>query len=400
MRTPHLLALAATLSLACAEAQGDAKITSTSTTVADTTVVTISAPESLPVLLVALDSPSVVWTPEELGRPNGLVAGPDGRITVSDRAHVYAWQPGADMIELVGRDGDGPGEYRSVSTLLAEADGSFILLDTRARRMVHFDASGIADSTWTVDRDFAQRPFLASMDGRLAVLVGPRLVHTGEPADTFYIKPASGDTDMVLGKFAQYVWMQTASGMLAPRDAYPAQALLAGSATAGFAFSDGLRYEVRWWRPGASPHWLRLARTWVPPSPTIDRDPPESLVATLRGGTELAEMIGSMQRGDHKYSLEQIALMPGGALWVRPVDSSYVYHPWYYNQLTELRQPTWLWEVFGADGTLRAQVRLSSMFTPKTVHDCQLYGFLEDSDGAFSVATISLGEKCEQLGGA
>jgi hypothetical protein len=88
MRTPHLLALAATLSLACAEAQGGAKVSSTSATEGDTTVVTISAPESLPALLVALDSPSVVWAPEELGRPNGLVVGPDGRITVSDRAHV------------------------------------------------------------------------------------------------------------------------------------------------------------------------------------------------------------------------------------------------------------------------------------------------------------------------
>jgi hypothetical protein len=236
------------------------------------------------------------------------------------------------------------------------------------------------------------------MDGRLMVLVGPRLVHTGEPADTFYIRPASGDTGAVLGKFAQYVWMQTSNGMLAPRDAYPAQALVTGTATAGFAFSDGLQYEVRWWRPNASPHWMRVERAWVPPSPGIDRNPPESLVATLRGGTELAEMIGSMQRGDHKYSLEQIALMPGGALWVRPVDSSYVYHPWYYNQLTELRQPTRLWEVFGSDGKLRAQARVSSMFTPWTVQGCKLYGFLEGSDGAFSVATIPLGDECEKLG--
>jgi hypothetical protein len=140
-----------------------------------------------------------------------------------------------------------------------------------------------------------------------------------------------------------------------------------------------------------------VERAWVPPSPTIDRDPPESLVATLRGDKQLAEMIGSMQHGDHKYSLEGVVLMPGGTLWARPVNSSYVYHPWYYNQLTRLRPPTWLWEVFGADGTLRAQVRLSSMFTPRTINNCQLYGFLEDSDGVFSVATIALGEACGRL---
>jgi hypothetical protein len=40
------------------------------------------------------------------------------------------------------------------------------------------------------------------------------------------------------------------------------------------------------------------------------------------------------------------------------------------------------------------------MCIPRTVRGCKLYGFLEDSDGAFSVATIPLGDECEKLGGA
>jgi hypothetical protein len=400
MRTPFLLALAVAFSFACAEAHGDAKVASTSTTEGDTTVVTISAPESLPALLVTLDAPSAVWTPEELGRPNGLVVGPDGRITVSDRGHVYAMQPGADTTETVGREGDGPGEYRSVRALLAEPTGAFTLLDPRASRMVHYDSHGKSDSTWLVDRDFAQNSFLANMNGSLVIAVGARLVHTGEPPDTLYLKLASNDTGAVVGKLTQFVWAQTASGMLAPRDAYPPQVLLSGTVTSGFAFSDGLTYDIRWWRPDASPHWLHIDRAWAPPPTSIDREPPESLIAPMRGGSEMVAAVKSMQRGEHKYSLEGVVLMPGGTLWAQPVDSSYVYHPWYYNQLTGLRPPTWLWEVFGADGTLRAQVRLSSMFTPRTINNCQLYGFLEDSDGVFSVATISLGDACEKLDGA
>jgi hypothetical protein len=399
MRTPSLLPLAVTLSLACAEGHGDAKVASTITTDGDTTVITISAPESLPALLVTLDSPRMVWTPEELGRPNGLVVGPDGRITVSDRAHVYAMPPGADTTETVGREGDGPGEYRSVRALLAEPTGAFTLLDPRARRMIHFGPRGMSDSTWPVNRDFDQSSFLANMNGALVVAVGAPMVHTGEPPDTLYLKLASGDTGTVVGRLTQYVWAQTPSGMLAPRDAYPPQALLSGTAMSGFAFSDGLAYQIRWWRPEASPHWLHIARAWAPPPTSIDRDPPESLIAGMRGGSDMVKMVGSMRRGEHKYSLEEIALMPGGTLWAQPVDSSYVYHPWYYNQLTQLRPPTRLWEVFGPDGKLRAQVRLSSMFTPKTVRDCQLYGFLEDSDGAYSVATVPLEEACEKLSG-
>jgi len=105
------------------------------------------------------------------------------------------------------------------------------------------------------------------------------------------------------------------------------------------------------------------------------------------------------QRRTSKYSLEELQLMPTGILWVRPIDSSYVFAPTYYAQLQRLRQLTRLWEVFGIDGKLRAQVRLSSMFTPMTTHDCQLYGFLEDSDGAYSVATIPLGKVCKRLDG-
>ncbi len=397
MRTSILLALAVTFSLACAEGHGEAKVASASTSEGDTTVVTITAPESLPALFVPLDSPRVVWTPEELGRPAGMAVGPDGRITVSDRAHIYAMQPGADTTEVVGREGDGPGEYRSVRALLAEPTGAFTLLDPRARRMIHFDPHGVADSTWSVNRDFTPYSFLGNLDGVLVVAVGPGMVHTGDPPDTLYLKLASGDTGTVVGKLTQYVWAQTPSGILAPRDAYPPQMLLSGTATSGFAFSDGLEYDIRWWRPEASPHWMHIARAWAPPPTSIDREPPESLISELWGGTEMVKMVGSMQRGEHKYSLESVVLIPGGTLWVRPVDSSYVYHPWYYNQLSQLRQPTWLWEVFGADGTLRAQVRLSSMFTPKTIYDCQLYGFLEDSDGAFSVATIALGEACGRL---
>ena len=376
----------------------EAAIATAADTAGDTLHVAITASESLPGLFVALDTPRVVWTPEELGRPTGMAVGPDGRITVSDVKHLYAWQPGTDTATAVGGEGAGPGEYRSIGGMVAEPDGSLLTLDSRQRRMIRFDAHGTHDSTWPVDQDFAHDPFLAVMQGNPVVLVGPGLVHVGEPPDTLSLKALAGDSATVLGKLRQFIWMQSPSGMLAPRDAYPAQALLAGTATAGFAFSDGLQYDIRWWRPNASPAWLHLSRAWIPPSVSIDREPPTQLLAQLPGGGKtIVDIVKSQTRGDHKYSLGQIVLLPTGTLWTMPIDSSYVYHPWYYAQLSQLRQPTRLWEVFGPDGHLRAQVRLPSMFAPTTVHDCQLYGFLEDSDGAFSVATIPLGKECARL---
>ena len=400
MRTPSLLALAVAFSFACAEARGGATVSSTSASEGDTTLVTITAPESLPGLMVPLDSPRVVWTPEELGRPTGMAVGPDGRITVSDRAHIYAWQPGSDSTESISRAGAGPGEFRIVSSLLAQPNGSVLVLDGSQRRIVRLDERGTPDSTWTLAADPAQQNFLAEMDGELLIATGRGLVHTGEPPDTLYLRLGSDTTGPALGSVPLYVWMELENGTLAPRDRYPRRAHLAGSATAGFAFSDGLQYDIRWWRPGKAPAWLHLSRSWTPPLQSVDREPPGSLLATLRdSGNFVKQMNEQQQGGERKYSIEALALMPGGALWVRPVDESYVYRLAYYVQLSELRQPTWLWEVFGADGTLRAQVLLSSMFTPKAVHDCQLYGFLEDRDGVYSVAMVPLGGACGKLGG-
>lgn len=399
MRSVRFLPIVLVAFLGCSEADGDGGVAMTTVVRADTILVTVAAPDSLPSLLVTLDSARIVWTPQELGRPNGMVVGPDGRVTVSDGAHLYAWQPGADTTEAVGREGSGPGEYRSIRGMVVEKDGSLLVLDARQRRMMHFDGKGKSGSAWLVSRDFAYDPFLALMDSTPVVLVGARLVRTGEPPDTLFLKPASGDTAAFLGRLVQLVWAEGPNGMLGPRDAYPPQALVSGTARAGFAFSDGLQYDIRWWRPGSSPHWLHLIRTWVPPPTSIDRKPPQQILEEMPGGPNMIQLIEAMQKGEHKYSLEDIVLMPGGTLWVMPVDSSYVYHPWYYSQLPELRQPTRLWEIFGADGTLRAQVRLSSMFGPRAIHNCLLYGFVEDINGVYSVGTIPLRTLCGALAG-
>lgn len=400
MHFRRLLLPAVVLALACTTAGEAAKVEASSTNTGDTLTVTISAPESLPALLVTLDSAQVLWTPQELGRPNGMAVGPDGRITVSDRQHLFAMQPGSDTTEVVSREGAGPGEYRSVSGLLAEADGSVLVLDSRQRRMIRLDPHGVPDSTWSTTADPAQLAFLALMHGQPVVATDRGIIHLGEPPDTLYLRNAADSAGPVLGELTLYVWARISNGMLAPRDAYPSLPRLAGSATAGFAFSDGLQYDIRWWRPGTSPAWLHLSRAWTPPPQSIDREPSGDLLAQLPDSGEMVQnVVNSALKGDHKYSLEELALMPEGTLWVRPVDSSYIYDPTYYAQLSELRQPTLLWEVFGSDGKLRAQVRLSSMFTPKTTHDCQLYGFIEDSDGAYSVAAIPLGKECERLAG-
>lgn len=398
MHFRRLVLPAVAFALACATAGEAAKVEASSTTAGDTLTVTISAPESVPAILVTLDSATVLWTPNELGRPNAMAVGPDGRITVSDRQHLFAMQPGSDTTEIVSREGAGPGEYRSVSGLLAEAAGSVLVLDWRQRRMIRLDPHGVPDSTWSISADPAQVAFLALMHGQPVVATGRGMVHLGEPPDTLYLRIAADSAGPVLGRLTLHVWARISNGMLAPRDAYPSLPRLAGSATAGFAFSDGLRYDIRWWRPDVSPEWLRISRVWTPPPTSLDREPPDSLLAQLPdSGKMVREIVAGLARGDHKYSLENIVLMPRGTLWTMPMDSSYIYDPWYYAQISELRQPTRLWEVFGSDGKLRAQVRLSSIFTPMTTHDCHLYGFLEDSDGAYSVATIPLGKECERL---
>ncbi len=84
-------------------------------------------------------------TTTPLEHPAGLAIDTQGRIYVSD-GQVKLFDPAGQLIRTVGRDGEGPGEYRSA--YLATLGDQLVLQDIALGRLSVFDSSGRFLTSW------------------------------------------------------------------------------------------------------------------------------------------------------------------------------------------------------------------------------------------------------------
>ena len=81
--------------------------------------------------------------PDEFGKVTGVVAGEDGTIYVADRqaSEIRAFSPGGEFVHRTGRDGAGPGEFRSIVSLGMLGD-TMVVLDAGNSRLGLLSPSG------------------------------------------------------------------------------------------------------------------------------------------------------------------------------------------------------------------------------------------------------------------
>lgn len=81
--------------------------------------------------------------PDEFGRVTGVVAGRDGTIYVADgfAYEVRAFSPEGEVIRRTGREGSGPGEFRSILSLGMLGD-TIVVLDHRNARLGFLSPAG------------------------------------------------------------------------------------------------------------------------------------------------------------------------------------------------------------------------------------------------------------------
>lgn len=142
------LALLATAAAACGpESTSTGDLTMTTDTVGGVVRVTNTgiAPawQLLPVVSIGPASLAETGAPEEFGRVNGVALGPDGTLFVADGFNHEVRAFGLDGVHrrTFGRNGEGPGEFRSLYSLAWVGD-RLLTLDPNLGRIGAFSAEG------------------------------------------------------------------------------------------------------------------------------------------------------------------------------------------------------------------------------------------------------------------
>ena len=80
----------------------------------------------------------------------GVIHGPDGSIAVADRllARITVLSAGGTVLAAMGREGDGPGEFRSLSGIVVDGEGRLFTFDDMHQRLSEwtFDGTLVGDT--------------------------------------------------------------------------------------------------------------------------------------------------------------------------------------------------------------------------------------------------------------
>jgi hypothetical protein len=87
-------------------------------------------------------------TPAELGEPGSIAVDDAGRIYVSDRkpASIKVFAPDGKLVRVIGREGEGPGEFRA--GFIAVRGAHLVLHDPQLARTSVWDTSGAFLRSW------------------------------------------------------------------------------------------------------------------------------------------------------------------------------------------------------------------------------------------------------------
>ena len=84
----------------------------------------------------------------------GVVHGPDGRIAVADRtlSTISVLASDGKVVATMGREGDGPGEFRRLTGIAANGEGRLVAFDDDLQRLTEWTFAGSLVGTTRLDR--------------------------------------------------------------------------------------------------------------------------------------------------------------------------------------------------------------------------------------------------------
>src|SRR5690606_24958441 len=82
-----------------------------------------------------LPVPTIVWTSDSLMRPIQIEPGPDSLLFVADGWRIFVLARGGTLVTVLGRRGDGPGEFRRIQGVHFLPPDTLLPWDANTRRL-------------------------------------------------------------------------------------------------------------------------------------------------------------------------------------------------------------------------------------------------------------------------
>ncbi len=172
--------------------------------------------------------------------------GPDGNYYMMDRGNsrVAVFGPDGEYLRSFGREGDGPGEFRSPMLQSVDERGVMIY-DSRSRRVVHFDLDGALRDTYSNPR-ISGTVLQMNLEGELLVVMGYRSERRPDMSgSTWYIMTVMTTAGDTLGSVASGQTFQPApvriegGSMIGLREHYSPYAMITHCPGYGILAEDG-----------------------------------------------------------------------------------------------------------------------------------------------------------------
>lgn len=362
---------------------------------ADTVAITTTTPSAGPWPPVEiLESIQTIWRSDSIQQPSFIALTPDARLVVADGVTLYVLTPAGELERVLGKRGQGPGEFLSIHGLGMSSGDTVLVWDGNQRRLTWLEPSGRVARTLSVQppEGFTgpRRVELYVVGSSVLLAWGKDMVMPDGPPDTVAIAL----TDLTKGTSRSIAYLEdvtwvNAGPLVGPKYPFGPRALYAMSRSGTVALSEGVVYCATILHlDRAGP--LKVCRLWNrAPVGGASRTPQEIDAAHEAAIVRMfPALLNAQEFGESRNSIEEIRLDEGNRLWVRIVDSSYRYHPAYMRRFARLRPRRYIWEIFDETGKLARRIALPSTFTLLRPQSDRLFGTVEEDDGTISIARV------------
>lgn len=322
----------------------------------------------------------------QLDRVREVATDPNGRIVVANggSSEIRVYDPSGRHLGSFGGPGEGPGEFRSMGSMLLLGD-TVVVFDEAAQRLTYFDLSGerIGTTSFEPTGDPIHPLRMYAVGG--AVEAGFAMLVRAFPADMRPEPVTYRDTlptlrysrdGALVDTIGEFAGMDTHS---TPRRSGSVTFARYSSAEVhqGLLYmTDGGTYEVRVYEPGEG--LVRILRALVEPRPVTDE-----LLAGYRATiAELVQDAEERRRAVASFD-ERMATWPRRETlpWISGIVVDSHDHVWVgeYQPRFDRSPPTW--GVFDAEGLWLGRVEMPAGFTPTEIGPDYVVGITRDEFG-------------------